>query len=362
MRGRPRRPRFLWAPRVKIVYYVESTRLYGGTKVIFRQAEALASRGHRVVVVSPEEAPDWFHGSVEFFRGGVEDLALMEEADCFVGTYYLHLQRMFAYPSIRPRMWHLSQGYEGGWPEAEPFMDAIEAAYRLPVPRMVISKELKQRLSSRFPGFYCSVGQGVEHQYFYPPSHLDNGFRTAPRVFLFGTYPASVKNVEKALVALRLARKRAKHPFELVRITTTDTRGEEEALYGPIDGYHVSVEPRQVGEILRKGGVMLCPNRPGEGFGLPAVEAMASGVPTVLSAIPSHLSFARRKNYAIFVDPEDPGSMADGVVRLLEDHHLRLRLMHRGLQVARRFRFSRVARRIEWCLRLGALRRMLRVG
>ena len=347
---------------MKIAYYVDSTRLYGGTKVIFRQAEALAARGHRVVVVSPEEAPDWFDGSVEFFRGEVDDLGLMEDVDWFIGTYYLHLQRMFASPSIRPRMWHLSQGYEGGWPEAEPYMDAIEAAYRLPIPRMVISKELKQRLSSRFPGFYCSVGQGIEHQYFYPPSHLDDDFCTALRVFLFGTYPASVKNIAKALVALRLARDRAKRSFELVRITTSDTRREEEALYGPIDRYHVAVEPRKVGAILRMGGIMLCPNRAGEGFGLPAVEAMASGVPTVLSAIPSHLSFARRKNYAIFVDPEDPASMADGVVRLLEDHHLRLRLIHRGLRVAKRFRFSRVARRIEWCLRLGPLWRMFRLG
>ena len=40
---------------MKIVYALESTGLYGGTKVILRQAEALTHRGHEVTVVSPGE-------------------------------------------------------------------------------------------------------------------------------------------------------------------------------------------------------------------------------------------------------------------------------------------------------------------
>jgi len=45
---------------MKIVYALESTGLYGGTKVILRQAEALTHRGHEVMVVSPEPFPTWF--------------------------------------------------------------------------------------------------------------------------------------------------------------------------------------------------------------------------------------------------------------------------------------------------------------
>ncbi len=64
-----------------------------------------------------------------------------------------------------------------------------------------------------------------------------------------------------------------------------------------------------------------------EGFSLPAVEAMASGVPllaTTGGALPevagSHLETA------YLVPPDDPGALAAGLLRLLEDEELRSRL------------------------------------
>ncbi len=336
---------------MKILYYVESTALYGGTKVIFRQAEALARRGHQVAVVSTEGAPDWFEGRVDFIQASPQELPSMEGVDWIVGTYYLHLPILFNMEGIGPKLWHLSQGYEGGWPEAIPHLDQIEEAYRLPIPRLVISRELKMRLRSQFPGSYYVVGQGVEHNYFFPLQSEDKSRLQVRRVFLMGTYPAPVTTVETALLALRLAKERRGCDFDLVRITTSDTREIEEELFGPIQEYHVCLPPPKVGELLRGGGIMVCPNRAGEGFGLPAVEAMACGLPVVLSSIPSHMSFSNRRDYAIFVDPEDIHGMAQTVAELLGDSSLRRRLSKRGIEVASRFRFERVASRIEWWLR-----------
>lgn len=345
---------------MKIVYFVESTALFGGTKVIFRQAEALARRGHDVLVVSPEERPAWFEGELAFVKGLVSDLPHMEGVDWFIGTYYLHLRDMFSLSSVGARMFHLSQGYEGGWPEAEPYIHEIESVYRLPLPRLVVSRELKRRLRRMFGGRYYVAGQGIEHRYFHPAESGMAESHTVQRVFLMGTYPASVKNVERALIALRLAKERMGASFQLVRITTSDTRAEEEELYGPIDRYHVALAPHEVAEVLREGGVMLCPNMAGEGFGLPAVEAMACGVPVILSAIPSHMSFYWKRDYAIFVDPEDVYCMALAVSRLLPEAGIRAKLAKKGLRVAQRFRFEAVARRIEWSLKMeGVVRRIV---
>src|SRR5690606_3144910 len=65
-----------------------------------------------------------------------------------------------------------------------------------------------------------------------------------------------------------------------------------------------------------------------EGFGLPALEAMAVGTPVVASnvtAMPGVVGDA-----AVLVDPYDVDSIAEGIRRVVEDAELRRTLAERG--------------------------------
>lgn len=79
-----------------------------------------------------------------------------------------------------------------------------------------------------------------------------------------------------------------------------------------------------------------------EGFGMPALEALACGTPVLtsnVSALPEAVGDA-----ALLVSPQDMNAMADALVRLLSDQGLRAELRERGLTHARAFSWARTAR------------------
>ena len=80
-----------------------------------------------------------------------------------------------------------------------------------------------------------------------------------------------------------------------------------------------------------------------EGFGLPVLEGMASGVPTVTSNISSMPEVAG--DGALLAEPNDIAQIADALASLLEDESNRASLVQRGLAQSRAFTWSNMTAR-----------------
>ena len=78
-----------------------------------------------------------------------------------------------------------------------------------------------------------------------------------------------------------------------------------------------------------------------EGFGLPVVESMASGVPTITSFGSSLEEVAG--DGALLIDPSDTGSITDALGKVLGDPGLRQDLAFRGLERSKEFTAGNLA-------------------
>ncbi len=81
-----------------------------------------------------------------------------------------------------------------------------------------------------------------------------------------------------------------------------------------------------------------------EGFGLPPLEAMASGTPVVTSNVSSLPEVAG--DAAVLVNPENVFDIARGIRDVLLDDALRATLIHRGYEQVRRFSWAETARQV----------------
>jgi len=158
------------------------------------------------------------------------------------------------------------------------------------------------------------------------------------------------KNLERLIEAFQLVRSRGLDHLKLVLIG--DDISKYASLRRAVHRHQLHKYVRFLGYLpeetlavmYRLAGVFVFPSLY-EGFGLPPLEAMASGTPVVTSNVSSLPEVAG--DAAALVDPYDPGAIADGIYRVLTDDRLRRELRTKGLARARQFSWEASVRRVR---------------
>lgn len=344
---------------MRITWLLEvADQLWGGVKVALENANWLQRRGHQVTVVSRSPAPSWMRLECAFRQVTGFQAEQLPDGDVIVGTFWTTVPWAIAAGPSKGVPVHFCQGYEGDNPENVPLRDRIEAVYRLPgVHHVTISPHLTRLLHERFGAQAHEVVYAIDHAVHHPAP--ERAPQKPLRVGLVGPYAIAWKDLATGYEACRLAHA-AGQPLVLVRASNVAPAAAEQGTPFTVE-WHQQLPPSRMGDFYRSLDVLLATSSGAEeGFFLPAIEAMACGVPTVLTEVPCFREHAARvghANYGLFVPPRDPAAMAEALVLAGSLPQVRASLRAGGLQLAAHYHPDRHGEQLEAVFQQLAARR-----
>ena len=199
------------------------------------------------------------------------------------------------------------------------------------------------------------IYNAIDERFWEPPpaeeiDHVRERYQLDDPFVLYAGNIKPHKNIERLIEAFYTLKKRG---FDNVKLLII---GDEISRYATLRRAvhrhklhkHVRffgfVPDKTLASLYRLAAVFVFPSIY-EGFGLPPLEAMASGTPVItsnVSSLPEVVGDA-----AVLIDPYQSDEIADAMERVLTDETLRADLRRRGLERARHFSWERSIRRVR---------------
>lgn len=355
---------------MKVNLVIKQISSSGGTKMLFKYATLLRRRGHDARVVAERIKDNWAF-DIEPTLISSFDPRLFPASDIIIAT---KSKDVLAVSKTKDsKICHLCQGLEtielearirGGVTPSRyqnvGFLGSlkyrmkksayvkkkrrIDAIYHLKTCKIAVSNHLKEFIEERYGQRCHYVPNGVDLKLFQPGEDDNDGFHAPIRIISVGSFGVTTKGMDDVLDATRLLKKRMN--VILTRVSFTPiTEAERDS--GLIDNYYYNVSETEIADLYRKHHILIAPSLESEGFGLPAIEAMASGVPCVLTKISSYLTFDNPRDYCYFVKPRSPHEIAEAVSNIVSDREKRLRVISRGYEVAKKYSLQNTERILE---------------
>jgi glycosyltransferase involved in cell wall biosynthesis len=247
--------------------------------------------------------------------------ASIPDADIIVATAWQTAEWVALYPPAKGKKFYFIQHHEI-WNAAR---DRVDATWKLPMTKIVISKWLKRLGEEQFGvAVKGPLLNPVDRQLFYSVNRPPN-----PRLrigMLYHYHPW--KGFLDGLKAFERTKQQVPD-LQLVILSS-----ERRASKVPKDAeFHYRPKQRRLRDIYGSCDVWLCPSW-SEGFHLPPFEAMACGCALVSTRVGGVDDLCVHEESALISEPRNPEALAANLVRVLKNPELRSALARRGGEVA----------------------------
>ncbi|MBI3636368.1 MAG: glycosyltransferase family 4 protein [Candidatus Rokubacteria bacterium] len=336
-------------PTIRITFLCPHVRIAGGVRAILTYADRLAARGHDVELVVPAKSRprawwrnagrigvDWMPG----FRARVRWVPrwtpdVLRDADAVIATAWQSAPVAADAPPRCGRTFYLVQHYESLYHGAP---ERVDATYRLPLRKIVISTWLRDIMRDRFASDAEVLVTPVDRALFHPvPTRVTT---PRPRVLMLH-HDYAWKGVTDGFEAVGRARPRVPG-LTLVGFGVKPPRG-------PVryDEFHANPPQGRLAELYSGCDIYLCPSWD-EGLGMPPMEAMACGAALVTYDNGGCRDYARDGETALVAPRRDVGALAMALERAATDAALRAKLARAGRDfVVTAFDWDRAVARME---------------
>ena len=389
---------------MRIIFAMLGTGLSGGARYIFEVANRLKDRGYDVKILSLFGDHEWFkrlnvkviYKQPDFYktnliiyklyrtylqlRYGVNKVKnmrpydtflnfssgvlrikpdyvreLMEliqhfDADVLVATYYMSAFSVWLSDTQAKRL-YLMQDF----PELVKENDGAQGLkmFRLSLKLLsrfvTVSSYARQLILEENPSAKVTIAHpGVDHDVFRPRQGIvDAGGKKKVMVILRGL---KYKGDEVAVRVLNEVSKRI--PLHAILVGSEELISKYSRTLGFDFSYSLfsGVNDETLARLYSSADAFLYTSY-AEGFGLPPLEAMACGTPVVMTDSGGPRDYAVDGYNALVSRPGDVKSLAENLLRVLQDGKLRERLVENGLETARRFTWDSTAEKFEEALK-----------
>ena len=338
---------------LRITILCPHLRIAGGVRAILGYADRLARKGHDVELQVPARRAHraWWRNARGNRATFVGDLAArvrwvpswrasaVREADVLLATAWQSAPVVAAADARCGKKFYLVQHYESLY-HGNP--GAVDATYRLPLRKIVISTWLRDVMREKFGAEAEVLVTPVDRSLFRPVPDVSRG--GPPRVLMLH-HDYAWKGVADGMEAVARARRDGAR-FTLVGFGVKPPRG-------PLayDEFHENPPQETLARLYSGCDVYLCPSWD-EGLGMPAMEAMACGAALVTYDNGGCRDYARDGETALVARRRDVDDLTKRLARMVGDDALRRRLAEAGSEL--------VTRSFDWDAAVARLERLFR--
>ena len=339
----------------------------GGVKVVSQHVKLLNEMGYETLLLTKNMQRESNLTELNLYEKPtliqVEDD--IPDCDIYVGSVYNDVKWLFQMG--KQKIVHLCQGYEPidyisriereaitekylrkGIVSIWRHIDAlkfkrrvrqIESIYALPTIKAAVSKHLAELIQRRYHQKCFLIQNGIDPNIFYPNEKNIWGKNGKIKILSVGPTQVGFKGIPDVLQSIRILKEK-RVPLEFARVSPHPP-SEREEVGKVVDQYYINLKEKEMAELYRSMDIFISSSLEGEGFGLPAMEALACGVPSILTEISSYQNFDAKRDFAYFVPTHRPDRIAEGVLAFVKDRGLRERCQERGIDVAKGFTLER---------------------